>query len=63
VIIPSSSIFLYHAKGSPYTIVRAANITLNKYISKKYGANNIRAYSLPRKYRYGGNIWIDDYRR
>jgi len=35
VVIPSSSIFLYQAKESIYVIAKAANIALNKCISKE----------------------------
>ncbi|HSA75261.1 MAG TPA: SDR family oxidoreductase, partial [Candidatus Nitrosocosmicus sp.] len=44
--ISSTPAIAGHTKGSPYTIAKAANIALTKCISKEYGANNIRAYSL-----------------
>lgn len=44
--ISSTPAIAGHTKGSPYTIAKAANIALTKCISKEYGINNIRAYSL-----------------
>lgn len=44
--ISSTPAIAGHIKGSPYTIAKAGNIALTKCISKEYGANNIRAYSL-----------------
>lgn len=44
--ISSTPAITGHTKGSPYTIAKAASIALTKCISKEYGINNIRAYSL-----------------
>ena len=44
--ISSTPAIAGHTKGSSYTIAKAANIALTKCISKEYGINNIRAYSL-----------------
>ena len=44
--ISSTPAIAGHTKGSSYTIAKAANIALTKCISKEYGVNNIRAYSL-----------------
>ena len=54
--ISSTPAIAGHTKGFPYTIAKAANIALAKCISKEYGPNNIRAYSLAL-----GNIAFDSY--
>ena len=44
--ISSTPAIAAHTEGSPYTIAKAANISLTKSIAREYGGNNIRAYSL-----------------
>jgi 3-oxoacyl-[acyl-carrier protein] reductase len=44
--IASTPAIAGHTEGSPYTIAKAANMSLTKSIAREYAGNNIRAYSL-----------------
>ena len=46
ISIASTPAIAGHTEGSPYTLAKAAVISMTKHIALEYGQNNIRAYAL-----------------